>query len=185
MVVYKFLHDVDRCIDCGGCFVACKDRNQVPVGTSRISLVRVEEGKVGKERYVTISCMHCSKPPCERACPVKAIWKREDGVVLMDKDVCIGCGYCGWACPFGAPKYPHDVPENSQYPPGIMDKCTFCVIPFEQQKDGAGNIIMSEVNPRCVSFCATKARLGGDTSTITETYRERMAARLQERQLVY
>ncbi len=178
MVIYKFLDDVDRCIDCGGCFVACKERNQVPVGTSRISVQRINEGKPG-ERYVAMSCMHCTHAPCEQACPVKAIWKREDGIVLMDKDKCIGCGYCGWACPFGAPKYPHDVP-NYQV---IMDKGTFCVIPFDQQKDAAGNIIQAAPDPRCVSFCATKARLGGETNEVTEIYRQRAAGKLMSRQV--
>jgi len=182
MVIYKFLQDVERCIDCGGCFAACKDYNGVPEGISRIRVVKVGEGKPG-ERFVAIGCMHCTNPPCLRACPVKAIFKTAEGIVLNDKDKCIGCGYCGWACPFGAPKYPHEVPEELREYRGIMDKCTFCTVPFKQEKDAAGNLILREPKPRCVSFCATKARLGGDVTEITKIYTARRAGRLVRTQV--
>ncbi len=179
MVIYKFLHDKERCIDCGGCFAICKDQNKVPEGTARVRVVTVNEGRPG-ERNITISCMHCTIPACERACPVNAITKRPDGIVINDKDKCIGCGYCSWACPFGAPKYPHTGLGNLQ---GIMDKCTFCVVPYEQEKDGAGNIIQGEPNPKCATFCATKARLGGDVAEITATYMARAAGKVVQRQV--
>ncbi|MHC1599874.1 MAG: 4Fe-4S dicluster domain-containing protein [Candidatus Methanospirareceae archaeon] len=179
MVIYKFLQDVDRCIDCGGCFAACKDKNEVPEGTARIRVIKVGEGKPG-ERMVAMACMHCAVPACVRACPVKAISKRPDGIVINDKSKCIGCGYCGWACPFGAPKYPDKGPAELV---GIMDKCTFCTIPFEQEKDAAGNLIQREPKPACVSFCATKARLGGDVTEITKIYTARKAGRLARTQV--
>lgn len=181
MVIYKFLNDVERCIGCGGCVVACKDYNGVPKGISRIVGIKINEGKPG-EKVVVMACMHCTVPPCERACPTKAIFKREDGVVLNDKDKCIGCGYCGWACPFGAPKYPHEVPEDLKEYKGIMDKCTFCVVPFKQEKDVAGNLIQGEPKPRCAVFCATKSRLGGDIRAITAEYTARRAGRLVQTQ---
>lgn len=179
MVIYKFLHDVDRCIDCGGCFAACKDHNGVPEGVARIRVIRLNEGKPG-EKYAAMACMHCTDPACLRACPTKAITKRPDGIVINDKAKCIGCGYCSWACPFGAPKYPDKGPVELR---GIMDKCTFCVVPYEQEKDVAGNLIQHEPKPVCVSFCATKARLAGDATEITKTYTARMAGRLVQRQV--
>jgi formate dehydrogenase iron-sulfur subunit len=182
MVIYKFLQDVDRCIDCGGCFAACKDKNGVPEGTSRIRVIKVGEGKLN-ERMVAMACMHCTVPACVRACPVKAISKRPDGIVINDKSKCIGCGYCGWACPFGAPKYPHDLPADLKEYEGLMDKCTFCTIPFKQEKDAAGNLIQRDPKPACVSFCATKARLGGDVTEIVKTYTARKAGRLARTQV--
>ncbi len=178
MVNYKFVHDKERCIRCGGCFAACKQQNGVPEDISRINIVTIDEGKSG-ERHITMTCMHCNDPPCVRACPVKGISKREDGIVINDKDKCIGCEYCSWACPFGAPKYPDTGPAELR---GIMDKCTFCVIPYEQT-DEYGTSILRAPNPKCAGFCATKARLGGDASEITATYNERVAGRLVERQI--
>jgi formate dehydrogenase iron-sulfur subunit len=177
MVTYKFLNVIERCIDCGGCFAICKQQNEVPEGTARMRVVTINEGKTG-EIHIPISCMHCTDPPCEAACPTKAIYKREEsGIVMMDKSKCIGCGYCGWACPFGAPKYPHDLPPGLEEYEGIMDKCTLCVQPFVQG-------VEREPKPRCALFCSTKARLGGDIAQITPLYNAMKAARtekLQER----
>ena len=177
MVTYKFLNVIDKCIDCGSCFVICKGQNGVPHGIARVQVVTVNEGVPG-EKHIPISCMHCTDPPCESACPVKAISKREDGVVLTDKSKCIGCGYCGWACPFGAPQYPHHLPPELKEWEGIMDKCTFCVQPFVPVATPR------PPNARCAGFCSTKARLGGPISEIEPEYREAKAGatlRWQER----
>jgi len=150
MTTYKFLNVIEKCINCGGCFAICKDQNKVPHGTARVKIVTINEGVPG-ERNIPVSCMHCTDPPCEAACPVKAIYKREeDGIVLMDKDKCIGCGYCGWACPFGAPQYPHDLQGAAAEYAGIMDKCTLCVIPF------VPGATLDTPSPRCALFCSTK-----------------------------
>ncbi|MDI6888068.1 MAG: 4Fe-4S dicluster domain-containing protein [Methanocellales archaeon] len=168
MVTYKFLPDLERCIRCGGCEVACKQENNVPIGIRRIRVVTINEGVPG-EKNIPMPCMHCDDPPCVEACPTKALSKREDGIVLNDKSKCIGCGYCSWACPFGAPQFLGGLPFTLS---GKMDKCTFCVLPFEggEQK---------EPKPRCAAFCSTKALLAGDASEINEVYRKRAAARLQ------
>lgn len=174
MTTYKFLPDIERCIKCGGCEVACKQMNHVPYGVHRIRVVTINEGKPG-EKNVPLLCMHCDNPPCVKACPTGAIYKREDGVVLTDKSKCIGCGYCAWACPFGAPQFLRGLPFTLN---GKMDKCTFCVEPYHQ-KDKRGERITREPNPRCAAFCATKALLAGNSSEINEIYRKRVAARLQ------
>jgi len=173
MVVYKFLPDIDRCIKCTGCEVACKQQNQVPDGLRRVRVVAVNEGVPGSKN-VPMPCMHCTAPPCMPVCPVKAIYKREDGVVLLSKEKCIGCGYCLYACPFGAPQFEMSGLFGSK---GKMDKCTFCVEPYNQ-KDSSGNLIQREVKPRCSLFCATKALLGGDMQEITKIKRERAAAKI-------
>src|SRR5258708_14952047 len=70
-----------------------------------------------------MACMHCTDAPCAAVCPVVCIYPTEDGVVLHNKDLCIGCGYCFYACPFGAPQYPKVGNFGSR---GKMDKCTYC-----------------------------------------------------------
>jgi formate dehydrogenase iron-sulfur subunit len=67
--------------------------------------------------------MHCSKAPCVAVCPVDALFHRPDGIVQVNKETCIGCGYCLYACPFGAPQFPKGAPFGAR---GVMDKCTYC-----------------------------------------------------------
>ncbi len=174
MVTYKILPDVERCIKCGGCIVACKQYNNVPTGKGvfRIRIVTFNEGEEG-EINIPMTCMHCDEPYCLVVCPRSAIYKREDGIVLVDKDKCIGCGYCFYACPFGAPQYEKKGVFGSK---GKMDKCTYCVQPYNP-KNEKGEVIEREPMPRCALFCATKALLAGDRNVITKIFHERAATR--------
>jgi formate dehydrogenase iron-sulfur subunit len=106
MARMKFLCDAERCIECNACVTACKNENQVPWGINRRRVVTISDGVPG-ERSISVACMHCSDAPCIAVCPVDCIYQTEQGVVLHSKDLCIGCGYCFYACPFGAPQYPH------------------------------------------------------------------------------
>ena len=85
-------------------------------------VVTINDGQPG-ERSVSMACMHCTDAPCQAVCPVNAFYTTADGVVLHSKDFCIGCGYCFYACPFGAPQYPRVGNFGSR---GKMDKCTYC-----------------------------------------------------------
>jgi len=158
----KFLCDVDRCIDCNGCVVACKEGHQVPVGVNRRKVITINEGNPG-EKSISIACMHCSDAPCIAVCPVSALYQREDGIVLVNKDICIGCGYCFFACPFGAPQFPKG---NAFGARGVMDKCTFCaggpVENFsEKEKRLYGqNRIAEGKAPLCASMCDNKSAFG-------------------------
>ncbi len=105
MARMKFLCDADRCIDCNACVTACKNENEVSWGINRRRVVTINDGKPG-ERSVSMACMHCTDAPCAAVCPVTCIYPTDDGIVLHNKDLCIGCGYCFYACPFGAPQYP-------------------------------------------------------------------------------
>src|SRR5712672_1650211 len=105
MARMKFLCDAERCIECNGCVTACKQENDVPWGVNRRRVVTINDGVPG-ERSISVACMHCSDAPCMAVCPVDCFYKTEEGIVLHDKDLCIGCGYCFYACPFGAPQYP-------------------------------------------------------------------------------
>ena len=143
----KFYCDENLCIDCNGCVVACKEAHEVPVGVNRRKVITVNEGIVGKEISVSMACMHCTDAPCQQVCPTDCFYIRTDGIVLHDKDKCIGCGYCLFACPFGAPQCPRDGAFGTK---GKMDKCTMCA-----------------------SMCSTKALLVGDANEVAliKTYR--------------
>ena len=94
--------------------------------------------------------MHCEEPACVEVCPTGASYKRaEDGIVLVNEDICIGCKLCSWACPYGAREYDGDA--------GVMKKCTLCI-------DRIYNENLEEVDrvPACVSTCPVNARHFGD-----------------------
>ncbi len=105
MARMKFLCDAERCIECNACVTACKNEHEVPWGVNRRRVVTINDGDPG-ERSISVACMHCSDAPCMAVCPVDVFYQTEEGVVLHSKDLCIGCGYCFYACPFGAPQYP-------------------------------------------------------------------------------
>jgi formate dehydrogenase iron-sulfur subunit len=118
----KFYCDAERCIECNACVTACKNEHEIPWGVNRRRVVTIKDGEEG-ERSLSVACMHCSDAPCATVCPVDCFYTTGDGIVLHDKDICIGCGYCFYACPFGAPQFPEEAAFASR---GKMDKCTFC-----------------------------------------------------------
>ena len=122
MARMKFLCDAERCIECNGCVTACNNEHDVPWGINRRHVVTLKDGESG-EKSISVACMHCTDAPCAAVCPVDCFYTTPDGIVLHDKDLCIGCGYCFYACPFGAPQFPE---ENAFGARGKMDKCTFC-----------------------------------------------------------
>ncbi len=124
--------------------------------------------------------MHCSDAPCAAVCPVDCFYTTDDGVVLHDKDICIGCGYCFYACPFGAPQFPSSAAFSSR---GKMDKCTFCaggpeetLSGEEYTKYGANRLAEGKL-PLCAEMCATKALLAGDANVLSDIYRKRVVNR--------
>jgi len=101
---------------------------------------------------------------------VDCFYTTDDGVVLHDKDICIGCGYCFYACPFGAPQFPTAGAFSSR---GKMDKCTFCAGgPLENNSRLAEGKL-----PLCAEMCATKALLAGDADVLSDIYRKRIINR--------
>ncbi len=179
MARMKFLCDVERCIDCKGCVTACKEGHHIPVGVNRRRVITVDEGRPG-EISISISCMHCSDPSCLAVCPVKAIYQRADGIVLVNKVRCIGCGYCFMACPFGVPQFPKGEIEGTR---GAMDKCTFCAggpeeTFGEEEKHLYGqNRIAEGKMPLCAGMCATRALLAGDADVLADVYHKRVFRR--------
>jgi formate dehydrogenase iron-sulfur subunit len=158
---------------------ACKQENDVPWGVNRRRVVTINDGVPG-ERSISVACMHCSDAPCMAVCPVDCFYRSDDGVVLHDKDLCIGCGYCFYACPFGAPQFPQTGAFGVR---GKMDKCTFCAggpepnnSEAEFKKYGRNRLAEGKL-PACAEMCSTKALLAGDADVLSDIYRERVTNR--------
>lgn len=146
MSKYAMVIDMDRCISCHACEVACRQHYDVPVPYYRNWVHQLPpEGvfpDIKKVSYVGL-CNHCDDAPCVQACPTGATYKRDDGVVVVDKDLCIGCGLCIDACPYGA-RYID--PLNNK-----VDKCDFCIDRVTEGQE-----------PVCVETCIASARIFGD-----------------------
>ncbi|HAS8492264.1 TPA: 4Fe-4S dicluster domain-containing protein [Vibrio vulnificus] len=182
MARMKFLCDTKRCIECNGCVTACKNENDDALewGIQRRRVVTLNDGEPG-ENSISVACMHCTDAPCMAVCPADCFEHTEDGIVLHNKDLCIGCGYCLFACPFGAPQFPKQASFGER---GKMDKCTFCAggpntepgSEEERQKYGANRIAEGKL-PMCASLCSTKALLAGDAEKISNIFRQRVVER--------
>lgn len=96
--------DTRKCVGCHACTIACVAENNLPPGVVYRPVVEEEFGEFPnvQVRFTPKPCMQCDEPPCVPVCPVKATWKRADGIVAIDYDKCIGCRYCLTACPYGS-----------------------------------------------------------------------------------
>jgi len=163
---YAYVIDTERCIGCGSCVRACRAENDVPDGFFRTWIERYVVGLEGttidspsggvdgfppanagyaakKSFFVPKMCMHCKETPCVQVCPVGASYRTRDGVVMVDDQSCIGCGYCVQACPYGSRFLS---PKTH-----TAEKCTWCY-----------HRITKGLRPACVEVCPTQTRLFGD-----------------------
>ena len=160
-----FYFDASACNGCKACQIACKDKNDLPVGVKWRRVAQYGGGGwlphpsrrdlvVANNVFaysVSFACMHCQNPVCVEACPTQAMHKRADGVVLIDQDLCIGCRYCEWACPYGAPQFDEE--------PGKMTKCNFCE-----------DLLAKGENPACVDACPSRALAFGELDELRAKY---------------
>lgn len=162
----SMLIDLTRCIGCDACTVACKQENGTPVDVFFARVLNIEAGVYPEVQrlYLPVLCNHCDNPACLKACPNKAIFKRDDGIVLIDQERCRGTGACVSACPYGniilheAERW--YLPEDRAYErdhvkprlkENVARKCTFCAQRVDQG-----------LKPACVVACPTHARIFGD-----------------------
>lgn len=157
-----FSVDINKCSGCKACQVACKDKSNLPIGVRWRRVFQYEGGEwlnqngqmVPSNVYaysVSSACAHCVKPICMEVCPTSAISKREDGIVLINADRCIGCRYCSWACPYGAPQFNEEL--------NVMTKCDMC-----------HDLVDKGERPACVESCPYRAMDFGPLDELQEKY---------------
>ncbi|OBU18441.1 dimethylsulfoxide reductase, chain B [Photobacterium aquimaris] len=162
MKQYGFYIDSSKCTGCKTCQLSCKDNKDLDVGVNYRRVYEYAGGNWVKEGdtfrqdvfsyYLSIACNHCDEPACAKVCPSGAMHKREqDGLVVVNEDICIGCKYCTMACPYGAPQY--------NEAKGHMTKCDGC---FERVEQG--------LDPVCVGSCPLRALEFGDITELRAKY---------------
>jgi len=190
--------DLQKCVGCDSCTVACKAENRTPPGVSYNVVMEEEHGEFPEVTRTNVPrpCMQCENAPCVQVCPVSATYKMDNGVVNVDYDRCIGCRYCMIACPYGAryfdfgenyedevveagevtsPEYGVDrgEREDGESPVGNVRKCSFCTHRLERGEE-----------PACVETCVGDARnmgdLDADDSEVAEMADSSRAFQLKE-----
>ena len=182
-VEYAFALNIGKCIGCRRCVYGCMKENN----TSRdpqVQYIRVLEMEKGSQNveesehyydhasvpqedkyYMPVQCQQCKKPPCTKACPIRATWQEPDGIIVVDYNWCIGCRYCMAACPYWARRFNFAKPAipaeeintemaylgNRIRPRGVVEKCTFCL---RRARQG--------MLPACVEVCPTGSRVFGN-----------------------
>jgi tetrathionate reductase subunit B len=136
-VRWGMLIDSGKCeTGCNDCVTACNTENGLSGGTSStdsqwIRKVQLKDTLTGHVSSLPMMCQHCEQPPCVDVCPTQASFKRADGIVLVDKHICIGCRYCMMACPYKARSFVHEVltDQKTEVPrgKGTVESCTLCV----------------------------------------------------------
>lgn len=136
---FYWVVNIDRCIGCETCVLACKQERQPVKGVlyRRIHHINPEQYPAIPSANVSLACNHCEKPACLKGCPAKA-YRQENGVVLQEPAKCIGCRYCVWICPYDAPQYVEAK--------GKVEKCDLCI-----------HRLRKGLTPACVDACPTGA----------------------------
>lgn len=167
MARYGMVIDPNRCSGCSACAMACKAQHGTPPGVWWSKVLTKETGEYPAARifFVPVLCMQCENPPCVEVCPTGASYRRDDGIVAVDYDKCMGCGYCRVACPYDArtftdkiePYYPelgftpYEELMYKNHQAGVAEKCNFCAERLAQGEE-----------PACVVTCPAGVRFFGD-----------------------
>lgn len=186
---YGMVIDLTRCIGCQACMIACKVEHFIPPGIFWGRVLVKEYGKypTPMKKMVPILCNHCKDAACVDVCPTGATTRREDGLVTVDYNKCMGCRYCMMACPYssryflaGLPNYfpgqpltPMEEYGYRQHQTGTVMKCTFCVERIDKGlKERLQIGVDREATPMCVVACPAKARYFGDLDDpVSEVFR--------------
>lgn len=183
-----FTIDLERCVGCQACVIACKVENGTPRNIHWMRVLEKEVGEFPRARrtFTPVRCNHCANPPCVQACPTGAFVQRDDGVVVIKDDVCVGTMACLSACPYYVPvRYDggggyfgreltmYEDTKYSQYREGTAQKCHFC---YQRLDEGRP--------PACVEACPADALNYGDLddpdSTISHLLQRRRHFRPRE-----
>ena len=175
---WGMLIDSTKCATgCNDCVTACGKENgfgstgHPETDPQWIRKIELKEIKTGKSHSLPMMCQHCAEPPCVDVCPTGASFKRADGIVLVDRHICIGCRYCMMACPYKARSFVHEAHEdqNPDVPrgKGCVESCTLCV-----------HRIDKDIEPACVEACSAGnhgAMLFGDLNDANSEIAKRIA----------
>lgn len=148
--------DLSRCKNARKCVSACQKMHYLPEDKYWLKIIRMQESEKTAPYWMPKPCFHCDHPPCVKVCPVDATFKREDGIVLIDNERCVGCRFCMAACPYSARSFNWDEPEmpidiaKREYSAetslprkkGTVEKCDFCP-----------DMLRDEKLPDCVTAC--------------------------------
>ena len=170
MTHYAIVTDLNRCVGCLACSVACKAVNDVNAGNFWNKTLRIGPNKKTDSYdaidmdmyYLTVQCQHCADPECVKVCPTEASHIAEDGTVQIDKSKCIGCQFCAMSCPYGV-RYLNEEER-------VVEKCTLC-----EQKTAQGEL------PQCVSQCTGITRYFGDLDKGIDGFRGACNTTLKEK----
>jgi molybdopterin-containing oxidoreductase family iron-sulfur binding subunit len=157
--------DLARCKNLRKCHDACEKMHHCGPDNEFLKILKMQDTKLASPYWQPTMCFHCDEPPCVKVCPVDATYKREDGIVLIDTDRCIGCRFCMVACPYSArtfdwsePEFPLEVAHQHYSPEtsvpakmGTVSKCDFCP-----------DMVRQGEMPHCVSACPNGVFYFGD-----------------------
>jgi molybdopterin-containing oxidoreductase family iron-sulfur binding subunit len=185
---WGMLIDASKCATgCDACVTACNDEHGITVhdrpetDAQWIRKVTVRDNASGRKTSLPLMCQHCENPPCVDVCPTGASFRRDDGIVLVDKHICIGCRYCMLACPYKARSFVHEnLGGQKPWAPrgkGTVESCTLCVHRVDERK---GRI------PACAEACEREGHqaivfgdLNDPASAVSKTMREHKSEELR------
>lgn len=200
MTKYAIVADLNRCVGCQTCTSACKHANATAPGIQWRKVLDFETGEFPtvNRAFVPVGCMHCDTPSCMDVCPTTATRKRDDGIVTIDYDLCIGCAYCAVSCPYqarsrvdkpsaayGGKAMKHEALREDPARLGVAQKCTLCV---ERIDEGRANGLVPGIDPAatpaCVTSCIAGALHMGDLddphSNVSQLLRQKRHFRMHE-----
>ncbi len=191
--------DLTKCVGCYGCVIACKQEHFLPPGIfwNRVLISETGEYPLVTKQMYPVQCNHCQEAVCVKVCPTGATQQREDGIVWVDQNKCVGCRYCVMSCPYQSRTYYSD--DKKEYFPnqgltefeeagkklypfqtGVVLKCNFCIERIDTGiEKGLRPGVDREATPACVNACPAKARVFGDLddpdSEVSQLIREKRA----------